>query len=458
MVCCASTEAVVKTSEDGRMVQVLKQDALTGGYLLTQGHEHGKPLSRADFYQCCMTVPRWSLDWILIRLISYGKEVLELSLTDDLDLSDLPDQVFTGHSLLSLLYPSSFCYERPDLKLCIKRGLIHSGTFNKAVLSEHRGSMLHLYESLYGARAVINWISQYQILVVDRLRLFGFSIGMKDTALVGADVQAVIEGSKRTSWVEAREAWITNDHMSELRTSVAMNNIKALGEKVTTQALQSQQAAQRLHGGSPNGIITAIASGAKGSYANVASMTVMVGQQNVEGKRIACTFNGELGARTLPCYLGEDMYRERVHDSDKIFDRVLESRGRILSPYRKGLNPQEYFFAAQAGREGMIDTAVKTSRSGYLQRRLVKSREDVHIGTGSNLINAHGEVVSFGQLDMWCPAHIQPVKIHGTALTVRAPVDLKALFQQQVEQHSATPKLRSLSSEMFPTLKSSITC
>ena len=359
LVCCAGTEAVVKTSEDGRLLQVLKQDALTGGYLLTHGHVHGKPLSRADFFQCCMLVPNWSLDWIELRLVAYCREVLQLNLRSEFGsgLSALPDQAFTGHSLLSLLFPISFSFDNPAIKLSIKRGLIHTAVFNKQVLSEHRGSMLHLYESLYGARPVIEWISAYQILVVSRLRLFGFSIGMKDTELVGAEVQSVIESNKRTSWVDAREAWLANDRMSEVRISAALNNIKALGERVTTEFLESKRS---LSAGSSNGIITGIASGAKGSFANVASMTVMVGQQNVEGRRIPFSFNGELGERTLPSYLGEQMYRDRVMDDDKIFDTVLESRGRITSPYRQGLTPQEYFFAAQAGREGMIDTAIKS--------------------------------------------------------------------------------------------------
>jgi DNA-directed RNA polymerase beta' subunit len=358
---CAGTEAVVKTSEDGRLLQVLKQDALTGGYLLTVGHAHGRPLGRVDFYQCTMLLmDRWKkesgLKWIHHRLIEYGRQVLHYDAQEfnheQISFADMPEEIFTGHALLSLLFPMTFSFElssESTPKLIIKNGLVHSGVFNKAVLSEHRGSMLHLYDSLYGARAVIDWISAYQILVVQRLGQFGFSVGMKDTELVGAEVESVIEQDTRKSWIEAREAWILNDKMSEVRVSTSLNNIKALGQKVTKQFLiQDTQ--------SNNGIITAIASGAKGSFANVASMTVMVGQQNLEGKRMPMIFGGELGARTLPCYLGEDMYRERINEADCIFDRVLESRGRVMSPYRKGLTPQEYFFCAMAGREGMIDT------------------------------------------------------------------------------------------------------
>jgi hypothetical protein len=40
---------------------------------------------------------------------------------------------------------------------------------------------------------------------------------------------------------------------------------------------------------------------------------------------------------------------------------------------------QEFFFHAMGGREGLIDTAVKTSSTGYIQRRLVKAMEDLII-------------------------------------------------------------------------------
>ena len=385
LVSCAGTEALVKTSEDGRILQVLKQDALTGGYLLTANYRRGKPLARGDFFQCCMMVPSWSLEWVRLRVVAYAQGPLRLAVPDRADLAEVPDEAFTGHCLLSLLFPVSFWYERAEQKLSIRAGLIHSGTFNKQVLSEQRGSMLHTFETLYGARPLIEWISAYQRLAVLRLQLCGFSIGLKDTMLSadserGSELARSIQQLTRTSWLDAREAWVANDRYSELRISTALNNMKALGEKVTKQSLQQSEAVGAHSDASPrnpsagNGIIIGIASGAKGSYPNVASMTVMVGQQNLEGKRMPLTFGGELGPRALPCYLGEQTYRERVEDGDDVFDQVTASRGHVKRNYRQGLTPSEFFFCGMGGREGMIGEPSKAHLLAALRAASVSLR------------------------------------------------------------------------------------
>lgn len=93
-------------------------------------------------------------------------------------------------------------------------------------------------------------------------------------------------------------------------------------------------------------------------------MIACVGQQNVEGKRIPFGFSG----RTLPHFTKDDL--------------GPESRGFVENSYLRGLTPQELFFHAMGGREGLIDTAVKTSSTGYIQRRLVKAMEDLTIKSG----------------------------------------------------------------------------
>ena len=90
-------------------------------------------------------------------------------------------------------------------------------------------------------------------------------------------------------------------------------------------------------------------------------MVACVGQQNVEGKRIPFGFSG----RTLPHFSKDDL--------------GPESRGFVENCYLIGLTPQELFFHAMGGREGLIDTAVKTSSTGYIQRRLIKAMEDLII-------------------------------------------------------------------------------
>jgi hypothetical protein len=92
-----------------------------------------------------------------------------------------------------------------------------------------------------------------------------------------------------------------------------------------------------------------------------------------------------------------------------------------------------------------------TGKSGYLQRRLVKKHEDVHIGTTGCLTNAHGEIVSFLHLDGWNPALIEHIPIQGTDMTVRSGVDIRRLFQQQVAQWQYADSERELSASVFGT-------
>ena len=96
-------------------------------------------------------------------------------------------------------------------------------------------------------------------------------------------------------------------------------------------------------------------------------MVACLGQQNVDGGRIPNGYSD----RTLPHY--------------QKYDDSAESRGFVENSFISGQTPQEYFFHAMGGREGLIDTAVKTSTTGYIQRRLIKAMEDLKV-CGANSI------------------------------------------------------------------------
>lgn len=126
-----------------------------------------------------------------------------------------------------------------------------------------------------------------------------------------------------------------------------------------------------------NNVKQMVISGSKGSFLNISQMTACVGQQNVEGKRIPFGFKD----RTLPHFTKDD--------------HSPESRGFVENSYLRGLTPQEFFFHAMGGREGLIDTAVKTAETGYIQRRLVKALEDVAAKYDGTVRNALGDIVQF---------------------------------------------------------------
>ncbi|KAH9907090.1 uncharacterized protein B0H18DRAFT_1193799, partial [Fomitopsis serialis] len=126
-----------------------------------------------------------------------------------------------------------------------------------------------------------------------------------------------------------------------------------------------------------NNVKQMVTAGSKGSFINISQMSVCVGQQIVEGHRIPFGFRH----RTLPHFTKDDF--------------SPEARGIVENSYLRGLTPQEFFFHAMAGREGLIDTAVKTAETGYIQRRLVKALEDVAVCYDGTVRNSLGDLVQF---------------------------------------------------------------
>jgi DNA-directed RNA polymerase I subunit RPA1 len=120
-----------------------------------------------------------------------------------------------------------------------------------------------------------------------------------------------------------------------------------------------------------------IVSGAKGSNVNVSQISCLLGQQELEGRRVPVIVSG----KTLPSF--------------QPFDTSARAGGYIAGRFLTGIKPQEYFFHCMAGREGLIDTAVKTSRSGYLQRCLVKHLEGLRVQYDNTVRDSDGSVIQF---------------------------------------------------------------
>ncbi|KAJ2547363.1 DNA-directed RNA polymerase II core subunit rpo21, partial [Coemansia sp. RSA 1933] len=153
-------------------------------------------------------------------------------------------------------------------------------------------------------------------------------------------------------------------------------------------------------------------------------MAVCVGQQNVEGKRIGFGFK----YRTLPHFPKDDY--------------SPESKGFVRNSYLRGLTPQEFFFHAMGGREGLIDTAVKTAETGYIQRRLVKALEDIMCHYDGTIRNSLGQVVQFvyGE-DGMDGGHIETQKLISI---LPSNAEFENMYRVNVMDHGAIFKPGSL--------------
>ena len=131
------------------------------------------------------------------------------------------------------------------------------------------------------------------------------------------------------------------------------------------------------HLGLENSAVIMAKSGARGSMLNLSQMSGCVGQQAVRGERI---------------HRG---YQNRTLQHFKKGDLGASAKGFVASNYKKGLSPTEYFFHSMGGREGLVDTAVRTSRSGYMQRRLINALEDVKVENDGTVRHAGGQIIQF---------------------------------------------------------------
>ena len=126
-----------------------------------------------------------------------------------------------------------------------------------------------------------------------------------------------------------------------------------------------------------NRLVNMVKSGSKGNNNNISQIMACCGQQNVEGKRIAFGFN----KRSLPHFTKDDY--------------GADSKGFVTNSYLTGLTPSEFYFHAMGGREGLIDTAVKTADTGYISRRLMKALEDVMVKYDGTVRTSREVIIQF---------------------------------------------------------------
>jgi len=155
------------------------------------------------------------------------------------------------------------------------------------------------------------------------------------------------------------------------------NAMKSDTNKLTTAVLDSclPHALQRKFPANHMSLMTQ--SGAKGSNVNLSQITCLLGQQELEGRRVPVMVSG----KTLPSF--------------QPFDTSARAGGYITQRFLTGIKPQEFFFHCMAGREGLVDTAVKTSRAGYLQRCIIKHLEGLRVNYDQTVRNFDGSVVQF---------------------------------------------------------------
>jgi DNA-directed RNA polymerase II subunit RPB1 len=302
-----------------------------------------------------------------------------------------PRPRWTGKQIISMAFPDRVNLFRPasdkskqphgdihDDGLLIVGGQLLYGVINKKVVGASAGGIIHIIFNELGSQAAVAFFNATQRIVCYWLLHNGFSVGIGDTI---PDVQTADKIGE-----EIAKAKRQVEEIVQLATTDALEQNPGLSVRATFEAKVQKALNEGREGGGTaaqnslkdsNNVIQMVLSGSKGSTVNISQMVSLVGQQAVEGQRIPFGFK----YRTLPHFTKDDY--------------SPESRGFIENSYLRGLTPSEFFFHAMAGREGLIDTAVKTAETGYIQRRLVKALEDVMVKYDGTVRNSMGDIVEF---------------------------------------------------------------
>lgn len=300
----------------------------------------------------------------------------------------------TGKEIFSVLLPPDFDYEGKTnaCKKCdtckkeecpynayiiVRNGQLKKGRIDAKSIGSEKGRLLHKLIIEYGADVSKEFLDKASLLGIRVLREKGMTVAISDTDVpvkVRKKIDEVLDLSEKRvkALIEKFEEkkmealpGRTTEETLELRVINILNRARnQCGEIVSENAL-------------PSGTMTMAMSGARGSLLNLALIAACVGQQDLRGERI----NKGYDRRTLPHFKKDDFSGE--------------PHGFIKHGYKQGLTPFEFFFHSMTGRDSLMDTSMRTPKSGYLQRRLINALQDLKVTSDLSVRNGDNEVIQF---------------------------------------------------------------
>jgi DNA-directed RNA polymerase beta' subunit len=290
-------------------------------------------------------------------------------------------------SPITLKYKTKLFEEEEDASISnnileIRNGQYIRGQIEKSVLASTTKGIIHRVCNDFGNMQASQFIDDLQNVVTEYMKTSSFSVGISDliaNKVTQDKIIQVIAEKKRDV-----QTLIEKIHLGIFENTTAQSNMMEFEGKVNNILNDANNQAGSIGRKSlskTNRFVMIVDSGSKGTPINISQMISCLGQTNVDGKRIPYGFD----SRTLPHF--------------NKFDDSPSARGFIENSYISGLTAPELFFHAMGGRIGLIDTAVKTSQTGYIQRRLIKGLEDLKVEYDMTVRNNKGKIVQFAYGD-----------------------------------------------------------
>lgn len=329
---------------------------------------------------------------------------------------------YSGKQLFSLFLPEDFNYSITSkwlksaktgqtLDVVIRSGELMGGVIDKASIgAEEPDSVLHRLAKDYGTGFARKFLNSTLTMLKAFITQRGFTYGYEDLLLPDA-ARKEISDLIKTAYDKVSD-YIKQYEEGKLSLTRGLSAEEALELHIVNELSRARdragRAADKAFPDDNPGVIMA-STGARGSTLNVGQMTAALGQQSIRGKRIEKGFQARALTHFLP------------HETNP------DARGFIKSNYRDGLNPLEFFFHAMGGREGLVDTAVRTQQSGYMQRRLINALEHLKIEYDQTVRDPHGSIIQF----IYGEDGIDPAKSdHGNAVNLERLVSAELVVDE----------------------------
>ncbi len=297
--------------------------------------------------------------------------------------------VYTGKQLFSLFLPDDFNYTMTskwskgtvgtEKDVVIKNGQLIQGVIDKSAIgAEEPESVLHRLAKDYGNTTAKTFLNSILVIVKQFITHYGFSYGYGDLEIGGERRGAILNGIQDAyTQVSTLMEDLRNGDYKATR---GLSDTESLERDIVNELSKARDlsgtTADRAMGMSNPARIMAT-TGARGSSLNIGQMAGALGQQSRRGNRLM------------------DGYTNRALPHFEEYDENPDASGFVKSNYRDGLSILEFFFHAMGGREGLVDTAVRTQQSGYMQRRLINALEHIKLEYDGTVRDPHGHIVQF---------------------------------------------------------------
>jgi hypothetical protein len=325
------------------------QDTLVGAYLFTRYDNY---LTRNECLDILVDTPSFTG-----KLPEPEIPANATQLPENFPHWKYPDRnipLWSGRQIFSMIIPpvnlkkknSSASFDDKDNienLVNIEQGIVRSGVFDKSILGQSEQSLIHIIFNEFGQQRTQQFLDDIQNIVTNWVIKSGFSVGIADLIPDMASSQKMkdIINVKKRKVIEIIEHVHKGILENTSGKTVAEEFEMQITKTVNDTTVETGKIALK-HLNSSNRMLNMVLSGSKGSEINIGQMIACVGQQNIDNRRVPYGFTD----RTLPHF----------HK----YDDGASARGFVESSFMKGLNPTEFFFHAMSGREGLIDTAVKS--------------------------------------------------------------------------------------------------